>query len=247
MVNGSGENSIILDAGANGKIDESILENSKSMIKNAIFLMLQFEIPFDVVEKAAKIAHDNGVKVILDPAPAREIPDSFLSCVDYITPNEIEISQIANGKTLEEKIKNLQLKGPQVVVKAGVKGVYIIENDELLNLKSFKVNSVDTTGAGDCFNGAMTVALSEKMDMKSACIFAMAASAISVTRKGAGDSFPTRDEVQNFLRKNIRLSSSVFAALQKYLSVSTNPACLIGIHFLPILFKLLLSSFGLRM
>ncbi|MGC9214036.1 PfkB family carbohydrate kinase, partial [Athalassotoga sp.] len=71
-----------------------------------------------------------------------------------------------------------------------------------LNLKSFKVNSVDTTGAGDCFNGAMTVALSEKMDMKSACIFAMAASAISVTRKGAGDSFPTRDEVQNFLRKN---------------------------------------------
>ncbi len=201
-VSGSGENSIILDAGANGKIDESILENSKNVIKNAMFLMLQFEIPFGVVEKAAKIAHDNGIKVILDPAPARKIPDTLLSCVDYITPNEVEISQIANGKTLEEKIKNLQLKGPQVVVKAGIKGVYIIENDELLNLKSFKVDSVDTTGAGDCFNGAMAVALSEKADMKSACIFAMAASAISVTRKGAGDSFPTRDEVQNFLRKN---------------------------------------------
>jgi ribokinase len=201
-VNEFGENSIILDGGANGKIDESILENSKNMIKNAMFLMLQFEIPFGVVEKAAKIAHDNGVKVILDPAPARKIPDSFLSCVDYITPNEIEISQIADGKTLEEKIKNLELRGPRVIVKSGVKGVYIVENDKLLNLKSFKVESIDTTGAGDCFNGALAVSLSENMDMKNACTFAMAASAISVTRKGAGDSFPIRDEVQNFLRKN---------------------------------------------
>ncbi len=200
-VNESGENSIILDAGANGKINESILENSKNMIKNAMFLLLQFEIPFDVVEKAAKIAHDNGVKVILDPAPARKIPDSLLKCVDYITPNEIEIVQISSGKTLKNKIENLQLKGPQVVVKAGAKGVYIVENGKLLNLESFKVNSVDTTGAGDCFNGAMAVGLSEKMDIKNACMFAMAASAISVTRKGAGDSFPTRDEVQNFFRK----------------------------------------------
>ncbi len=201
-VNEFGENSIILDAGANGKIDESIFERSKNMIINSLFLLLQFEIPFDVVEKAAKIAHDSGVKVILDPAPARKIPDSLLNCVDYITPNEIEILKIASGKTLKDKIKNLQSKGPQVIVKAGAKGVYIVENDELLNLESFKVDPIDTTGAGDCFNGAMAVALSEKMNIKDACVFAMAASAISVTRKGAGNSFPTRDEVQNFLRKN---------------------------------------------
>ncbi len=198
-VNESGENSIILDAGANGKIDESILENSKSIIKDAMFLLLQFEIPFDVVEKAAKIAHENGVKVILDPAPARKIPESLLNCVDYITPNEIEITQISSGKTLKNKIENLQLKGPRVVVKAGVKGVYIVENGKLLNLESFKVNAVDTTGAGDCFNGAMAIGLSEKKDIKDACVFAMAAAAISVTRKGAGDSFPTRDEIKNFL------------------------------------------------
>lgn len=200
-VNESGENSIILDAGANGKINDSILENVKKAVRDATFLMLQFEISFDLVERAARIAHNSGVKTILDPAPAKEIPDEFLKYIDYITPNEIEISQISNGKTLEDKIENLQLKGPKVIVKAGVKGVYIIENNELLNLKSFRVKAIDTTGAGDCFNGAMVVALSGKMNARDACIFAMAASAISVTRKGAGDSFPTKDEVEKFLRK----------------------------------------------
>jgi len=204
-VDGSGENSIILDAGANGKISRSFLADSWSVIKDAAFLMLQLEIPFDAVMDGAKMAHENGIKVVLDPAPARQLPDDLLNCIDYITPNEIELSQIADGRSITDKIQNLQSKGPHVIVKAGSKGVYIVEDGKLLNLEAFKVKAVDTTGAGDCFNGTMTVALSEGMDLKHACIFAMAASALSVTRKGAGSSFPSRAEIQKFLKERVEL------------------------------------------
>ncbi len=201
-VDESGENSIILNAGANGKIDSSFLEKVENFVRDASILLLQLEIPYDSVEKAAKIAHEKGVKIILDPAPARSLSDDLISSIDYVTPNEIEISQIVDGKSLKEKIEKLESKGPRVVVKAGTKGVYILENGKLINLKAFKVRAVDTTGAGDCFNGALAVSLSGGMKLKDSCIFAMAASAISVTRKGAGTSFPMRDEVEKFLKEH---------------------------------------------
>ncbi|MGC9139257.1 ribokinase [Athalassotoga sp.] len=199
-VDGNGENSIILDGGANDRIDKDFVDKNLDIIKKASFLLIQFEISKDVVEYAAHLAHDANVKVILDPAPASHLSGGILKYVDYITPNEIEISQIANGKDLKEKIIAIEQAGPKVIVKAGGKGVYILRDEEILNLKAFKVDAVDTTGAGDCFNGTLAVGLSEGKDLEAACYFAMAASAISVTRRGAGSSFPSRKEIEEFLK-----------------------------------------------
>lgn len=203
-VDNSGENSIILDAGANGKIDIAFVDNMSEIINGASFLLLQLEISPKVVEYAARIAHENNVKVMLDPAPAFELSDELLRYADYITPNEIEISQITDGSNLKERILNLEKHGIRTIVKAGSKGVYIVEDGKIINLKAFKVKAVDTTGAGDCFNGTLAVALSEGENLINACTFAMAASAISVTRKGAGSSFPKRAEIEVFLRDEAR-------------------------------------------
>lgn len=199
-VDENGENSIILDGGANDKIDNGFVDKNFDIVKDADFLLIQFEISKDVVSYAARLAHDAGVKVILDPAPASRLSSEILKSVDYITPNEIEISQIADGKTLKERILAIERMGPKVIVKAGGKGVYILKDGEIVNLKAFRVNAVDTTGAGDCFNGTLAVGLSEGKDLERACYFAMAASAISVTRRGAGSSFPSRKEIEEFLK-----------------------------------------------
>ncbi|BBJ27578.1 ribokinase [Athalassotoga saccharophila] len=199
-VDGNGENSIILDGGANDKIDKGFVEKNFDIVRRSDFLLIQFEISKDVVGYAARLAHDLGVKVILDPAPAFQISDDILKCVDYITPNEIEITQIVDGKNLKERIIAIEKMGPKVIVKAGRKGVYILKDGEILNLKAFRVNAVDTTGAGDCFNGTLAVGLSEGKALEMACYFAMAASAISVTRRGAGSSFPSRKEIEEFLK-----------------------------------------------
>ncbi len=199
-VDSRGENSIILNAGANAHLTDELMEKSHDIFRNVSHVLLQLETPLSGVVKAAQIAKGFGAKVVLDPAPARSLPNELIENIDYITPNETELSTLAEGDTVLSKIKWLESHRTKVIVKAGANGVYFVENDELRHLKAFKVKAVDTTGAGDCFNASFTVALSNGLDFTMACEFAMAASAISVTRKGAGSSFPTKKEIDDFLK-----------------------------------------------
>ena len=200
-VDSNGENAIILNVGANAYLTAEVLEKSHDIFKDASYVLLQLETPMNGVVKAAQIAKNFGAKVVLDPAPARVLPNELIENIDYITPNGTELlTLIEEGDTLS-KIKRLESHGPKVIVKAGAEGVYYAENDELKHLNAFKVKAVDTTGAGDCFNASFTVALSNGLNFVKSCEFVMAASAISVARKGAGSSFPTKKEVDNFLRR----------------------------------------------
>lgn len=200
-VDSKGENSIILSAGANAHLSPELIESSSEAFKNSSYVLLQLEVPLNSVIKSAQIARSFGAKVILDPAPARTLPDELLKNVDYITPNETELSLVSQGEGMIPRIRWLENHGLQVIVKAGANGVYFMQNHELTHLEAFAVETVDTTGAGDCFNASLGVALSGGMSLKNACKFAMAASAISVTKKGAGASFPTKEEVEKFLEE----------------------------------------------
>jgi len=200
-VDKGGENSIVLSAGANAHLNSKLIESSKDAFREASYVLLQLEVPLDSVVKSAEIARAFGAKVILDPAPARQLSDNLLKNIDYITPNETELSIVAQGKGMAYRIEWLEEHGPRVIVKAGANGVYFMHDHELIHFEAFRVETIDTTGAGDCFNAALGVALSSGMELKDACKFAMAASAISVTRKGAGASFPSKKEVWNFLKE----------------------------------------------
>ena len=200
-VSENGENSIVLSAGANASVNEGFLKGKGDFFEGLDYLLLQLETPLSGVIKACEMAKARGVKVILDPAPAEKLPTELLEKVDYVTPNEVEISAISKGKKLLERIKNLEKAGPRVVVKAGNRGVYFLEDGTLRNLKAFSVKAVDTTGAGDCFNAAFCVALSDGLNMDKACEFAMAAAAISVEHKGAAPSFPNLGMVEEFLKE----------------------------------------------
>ncbi len=199
-VNEDGENSIVLNAGANASVNEGFLKGKEDFFEGLDYLLLQLETPLSGVIKACEMAKAQGVKVILDPAPAERLPVELLKKVDYLTPNEVEISMVSEGKDLIEMVENLEKIGPKVVVKAGSKGAYLLKNGVLKNLKAFSVKAVDTTGAGDCFNAAFCVALSDGLNVDEACEFAMAAAAISVEHKGAAPSFPNLEKVEEFLK-----------------------------------------------
>lgn len=199
-VDSKGENSIILNVGANARLTDEIMERSREVFEGASHVLLQLETPLSGVVMAARIAKSLGIKVVLDPAPASPLPDELIESIDYITPNETELSTLVDGVDILSKINWLESHGPRTIVKAGANGVYFAENGELKHLNAFKVKAVDTTGAGDCFNASFTVALSNGLNFVKACEFAMAASAISVTKKGAGSSFPTKKEVDDFLK-----------------------------------------------
>lgn len=201
-VDSSGENSIIVDSGANSRVDAGFPGLSEVRFEKGSYLLLQLEIPPGGVALAAENAKKSGASVILDPAPAAKLPGDLLKKIDFITPNEIEISRISTGADLGEMMARLEAKGPKVIVKAGKRGVFILDGRNPVRLPAFEAEAVDTTGAGDCFNAALAVALSDGAELAEACRFAMAAAALSITKKGAGPSFPKKKEVLDFLGKN---------------------------------------------
>ena len=167
--------------------------------------MLQLETPIETVTAAAQYAKQRGARVILDPAPAPEhgLPADLLRSVDILTPNETEAAILAGlpprPLTADEAAqiaRTLQAKGvPVVIVKLGEQGCLLLEGDKHQLIPSPKVKAIDSTAAGDVFNAALAVALSEGKDLSAACAFAAKAGAFSVTRMGAQSSAPTRDEL----------------------------------------------------
>ncbi|EGA66698.1 ribokinase [Vibrio brasiliensis] len=208
QVSDSGENSICISAEANARLTAEAIEPDLERIRAAKYLLMQLETPMSGIEKASRVAKEARTNVILNPAPARELSDELLACVDVITPNETE-AEVLTGITVidddsaQEAANVLHRKGIEIVmITLGAKGVWLSENGRGELITGFKVDATDTTAAGDTFNGALVTGLLEDLPLKSAIKFAHAAAAISVTRFGAQTSIPTRAEVDTFLAEH---------------------------------------------
>lgn len=203
-VDDKAENCIVVASGANANLTPEDLKKAEEAIDQCDIVLLQLEIPMETVEYVAKIAFEKGKKVILNPAPAQPLSAELLSHLYLITPNETEAEMISGVKITDEASANeaaqvLSEKGVQnVIITLGSKGALVYSNGESEVVPAYKVNAIDTTAAGDVFNGALTVALSEGRDLKEASRFGCKASAISVTRSGAQSSAPYRNEVDIF-------------------------------------------------
>ncbi|MEQ4513084.1 ribokinase [Dickeya zeae] len=205
FVNGEAENMIGIHAGANAAVTPDYLNRYQQKITDASALLMQLESPLETVIAAARLAHDSGTKVILNPAPACSLPDELLSLVDMITPNETE-AQILTGVSVETEedaqraAQVLHDKGiSTVLITLGSRGVWLSEQGQGQRIPGFRVKAVDTIAAGDTFNGALVTALLESRPMDAAVKFAHAAAAIAVTRHGAQPSVPWREEIDAFL------------------------------------------------
>lgn len=194
----NGDNSIIVVPGANQFVTPQLVEKYEETIASSDILLLQLEIPVNSVEKAVELAKKHHVTVILNPAPIQPLPKALLQKVDFLTPNEHEQQLLLSScEWSEDEFNEIKKK---CIVTRGSKGVSIFENGEK-TIASFKVDAVDTTGAGDSFNGALAVALGEKRSLYDACIYACAVGALSVTKLGAQSGMPTKAEVEQFLKE----------------------------------------------
>ncbi|WP_295895429.1 ribokinase [uncultured Vibrio sp.] len=213
QVSDSGENSICISAEANAKLSAESIEPDLESIRQAKYLLMQLETPLDGIEKAALVAKESGTTVILNPAPARPLPEALLACVDIITPNETEAEvltgvTVTDNESAQEAANALHGKGIEtVMITLGSKGVWLSRSCSQgsgrgESIAGFKVEVIDTTAAGDTFNGALVTGLLESLPLESAIKFAHAAAAISVTRFGAQTSIPTREEVDAFLNES---------------------------------------------
>lgn len=208
QVSASGENSIVISAGANACLTEEVIERFQHKISQADSLLMQLETPLSAVILAAKLAKTANTKVVLNPAPAQALPDELLTNIDMITPNETETEILTGVKVIDEQsaAKAAQVfhtKGIEtVLITLGSKGVYVSQQGRGEIVVGFRVEAKDTTAAGDTFNGALMTALLEDKPLAQAIRFAHAAAAISVTRQGAQPSIPTREETLSFLEKH---------------------------------------------
>ncbi|WP_320954289.1 ribokinase [Hungatella effluvii] len=198
-VDDNGDNSIVVIPGANMACDIEYLKEQDEQFHWCDYVVLQMEIPYEAVWYSVKRAKELGKTVILNPAPAPdEIPEEILSLVDYLTPNETEIIAL-NGKSkddIREGAEKLLSRGvSNVIATLGDRGALLVNRYGETFYPARKVVSVDTTAAGDCFNGAMVAALAEGQSEAEAILFANIASSIAVTRKGAQESLPIREEV----------------------------------------------------
>ena len=198
----SGQNAIVVIPGANAKVDSATIDRHADLIRSAGLVLCQLELPVDTVGYVLDVCAKAGVPVVLDPAPAQQLPESVSRQIAWFTPNETETAFYL-GETLnaEEGARHLLARGLQgVVLKRGDQGCYVaVAGPKAAWVPAFKVEAIDTVAAGDCFNGAFAVALLEGLDPWAAARFASAAAAISVTRRGAQASMPSRSEVDDFL------------------------------------------------
>ena len=203
-VSADGENTIIVVAGANGTLTTDDVQRARSAIESAAVLVLQLEIPMDVVQAAASLAHDAGCTVVLNAAPAVLLPDALLFLVDYLIVNETELFIVAGpgGEDQSGAIAALRDRGAgAIVVTLGAAGARLVpRKGEPTLVHAYSVDVVDTTAAGDAFVAAFAVALAEALSPVEALVRGNAAGALTVTQPGAQPSLPTRDEVDAWLR-----------------------------------------------
>jgi len=207
-VDHSGQNSIVVAPGANGAVDSAAIAGYRSLFAGARYALFQLETPIQPVGEALALCRQIGVRTILDPAPAQPLPSALLGNVDILTPNESEACQILGRpagrvdtgeyRQVAGALRNLGVGA--VVLKLGDQGAFFFDGETEFHQPAFAVEAVDSTAAGDIFNGGLAVALAEGKECQDALRFAAAAAAISVTRVGAQSSVPSRSEVDDFLK-----------------------------------------------
>lgn len=200
----TGENSIVVIPGANALLTPQDLDESIEVLRSASVVLTQLETPLETILHLAELCLREGVPLILDPAPAQSLPVELLSKVTWFTPNETEAAfytgTSGDGEPASTASRLMDLGLTKLVLKLGSRGAYLATPDGASHrIASFPVQAVDTTAAGDAFNGAFATGLSLGMSPPESARFAAAAAALSVTRFGAQPSMPTRDEVQQVL------------------------------------------------
>jgi len=212
IVDENGENAITVAPGANAQLKPEDLEEAEEPFQEADFMLIQLEIPLETVQKAVDLCNELNTKVILNPAPAAVLPDRILEKVHIITPNETEAEDltgitVTDEQTALEAAAALHSRGIEtVIITMGSRGAFI--SDERSGIKKlipgFKVQAVDTTAAGDVFNGQLAVSLAEDMELERAVLVAHAAAAISVQMLGAQSSIPRREETCYFIEERTK-------------------------------------------
>jgi ribokinase len=201
LVDGHGENSISVASGANANLQISEVQKAINQVKKGDLVLLQLEIPLATVTEAIKKCAEKGAKVILNPAPAQKLDESVFEFISLITPNETEAELLTGIKVIdlvsaELAAKAFHKKGiSEVIITLGSKGAFFSNETKQVLIPSPKVEAIDSTAAGDIFNGALCLAISEGQAIEDAISFACKAASISVTRMGAQASAPTREEV----------------------------------------------------
>ena len=212
LTSNHGENIIVVVAGANGELQAADLDRHRSLIEDAGLVLTQLEIPMPAVERLAHITQSVGVPLMLDPSPAQPLSSALLRCLDWITPNESEtrvLLDLDEGEAIPDvahrAAEELLQRGPRNgLLKLGERGVFLaLQNGDRFFVPAYRVEAVDTTAAGDAFNGAFAVSLIRGKSPKESADYAAAVAAISVTRHGAQPSMPNKDEVERFLEQQV--------------------------------------------
>jgi len=208
IVDSNGQNSIVLSAGANGKVSPADVASSSLNAASFLdfsLLLLQLEIPIPTVLSAAGRARENGLRVILNPAPAKALPDELIALADFIIPNETELSlltgmEVKDIPSTETAAHGLLNRGAQnVIVTLGSKGALIVNTDTSTHVDSYPVDVVDTTAAGDAFIGGFAAALLQEKSIEEAVKYGCACGALATTKFGAQPSLPTKEEVERLM------------------------------------------------
>ncbi len=207
---GRGENNIVVVPGANGQLTPKLLEKAATILERAGFLLAQLEIPLETVEYLAQFAEQHDIPLMLDPAPARELPTALLRSITWITPNETETQELLKTNTengdpdfyaAADRLVDCGVKN--VLLKLGSRGCLVAQAASTKeHTPAFSVDAVDTTAAGDAFNAGFAVGLMRGLTVAGSAALASAVAAISVTRPGAQPSMPTLDEVNRFLEQH---------------------------------------------
>lgn len=207
-VDESGENSVMVVAGANHQLNIDYIESNRQSLMDMDFILLQLEIPIEVVEYAINVGKALNKFIILNPAPACDLKDNVIKNIDMLTPNATELAHlsgmkvetISDVKVAASKMINKGVK--QLIVTLGAKGAYYTDGKIEQLYDGIKVESVDTTGAGDCFNGVLVASMSQNFTIKESIKRAIIASAMSVVKPGAQNSIPEIAEVEQFMKQN---------------------------------------------
>ncbi|MBG0787809.1 MAG: ribokinase [Anaerolineaceae bacterium] len=199
----NGENLIVVASGANYKVTEEDVTNARDIMRDTDLLLLQLECPMEVVTAAVDLAKAYDIPVVLNPAPAQPLSQSLLANVDILTPNETELMMLAEEDTVDKAVEKVLSWGTKnLVVTLGANGARVVTEGVDKHIPAHEITAVDTTAAGDAFNGALAVAYAEGKSLLEAVEYGMAAGALAATRRGAQPSLPTRDAVENLIKSS---------------------------------------------
>ncbi len=207
VVEESGQNIIVVSPGANRRVSPEDVTQGESVIRSADVLLLQLEIPLNVVIRAVELAKLHGVITVLNPAPAQPLPTELLTLIDVLIPNETEAAILSSCETnTEEEIQQaaaaLRRSGAKTIIMTlGSRGALLITENVFSHFPAFPIDPVDTTAAGDAFVASFSIALAEGRSLQEAVRYGNAAGALACTKLGAQPSLPNRSELENMLRK----------------------------------------------